>query len=90
MFVLKIETMLKNLDAMDAELKELAIALYEIDAFKFGDFVTKVGLKTPIYFDLRVLISYPKIMVNIIIYYILYIVITIIFKHLYIFQSNIR
>lgn len=66
MFVLKIETMLKNLDAMDAELKELAIALYEIDAFKFGDFVTKVGLKTPIYFDLRVLISYPKIMVNII------------------------
>lgn len=82
--------MLKNLDAMDAELKELAIALYEIDAFKFGDFVTKVGLKTPIYFDLRVLISYPKIMVNIIIYYILYIVITIIFKHLYIFQSNIR
>ncbi|XP_043785596.1 uridine 5'-monophosphate synthase isoform X2 [Apis laboriosa] len=56
--------MLKNLDAMDAELKELAIALYEIDAFKFGDFVTKVGLKTPIYFDLRVLISYPKIMVR--------------------------
>lgn len=84
MFVLKIETMLKNLDAMDAELKELAIALYEIDAFKFGDFVTKVGLKTPIYFDLRVLISYPKIMVNIIV------VITIIFKHLYIFQNNIK
>ncbi|OAD55753.1 Uridine 5'-monophosphate synthase [Eufriesea mexicana] len=47
---------------MDAELKELAIALYEIDALKFGDFVTKVGLKTSIYFDLRVLISHPKIM----------------------------
>lgn len=49
---------------MDNELKELAIALYEIDAVKFGEFVTKVGLKTPIYFDLRVIISHPKLMVR--------------------------
>ncbi|KAK9295895.1 hypothetical protein QLX08_009928 [Tetragonisca angustula] len=54
--------MSKNLEAMDAELKELAVSLFEIDAFKFGEFVTKVGLKTPIYFDLRVLVSHPKIM----------------------------
>ncbi|XP_076680327.1 rudimentary-like [Andrena cerasifolii] len=47
---------------MDKELKELAIALYDIDAVKFGEFVTKVGLKTPVYFDLRVIISHPKIM----------------------------
>lgn len=57
----------KNLEAMDAELKELAISLFEIDTFKFGEFVTKVGLKTPIYFDLRVLVSHPKIMVSFII-----------------------
>lgn len=54
----------KNLEAMDAELKELAVSLFEIDAFKFGEFVTKVGLKTPIYFDLRVLVSHPKIMAH--------------------------
>ncbi|XP_076298787.1 uridine 5'-monophosphate synthase-like isoform X2 [Lasioglossum baleicum] len=47
---------------MDAELKELAVALCEIDAIKFGDYTTKVGLKTPIYFDLRVIISHPKVM----------------------------
>lgn len=69
--------MFKKLNAMDAELKKLAIALYDIDALKFGDFVTKVGLKTSIYFDLRVLISHPKIMVSIIVTAIL-----IIFKYL--------
>ncbi|XP_015110463.1 uridine 5'-monophosphate synthase [Diachasma alloeum] len=47
---------------MKEQLKELAIELYEIDAVKFGDFVTKVGLKTPVYVDLRVIISYPKIL----------------------------
>ncbi|XP_012283675.1 uridine 5'-monophosphate synthase [Orussus abietinus] len=47
---------------MELELKELAIALYDINAVKFGDFVTKAGLKTPIYFDLRVIIAHPKLM----------------------------
>lgn len=47
---------------MDSELKQLAIKLFDVGAFKFGEFVTKVGLKTPIYFDLRVLVSHPKIM----------------------------
>ncbi|XP_012244122.1 uridine 5'-monophosphate synthase isoform X1 [Bombus impatiens] len=47
---------------MDIELEQLAINLFDIGAFKFGEFVTKVGLKTPIYFDLRVLVSHPKIM----------------------------
>nr|XP_012152645.1 PREDICTED: uridine 5'-monophosphate synthase [Megachile rotundata] len=54
--------MSKNLYTMDAELKELAISLYEINALKFGEFTTKIGLKTPVYFDLRVIISYPKVM----------------------------
>ncbi|KAG7210458.1 hypothetical protein KM043_011986 [Ampulex compressa] len=47
---------------METELKELAVALYDVGALKFGEFVTKVGLKTPVYFDLRVIIAHPKIM----------------------------
>ncbi|XP_015596700.1 uridine 5'-monophosphate synthase [Cephus cinctus] len=47
---------------MDGELKKLAEALFDIEALKFGNFVTKVGLPTPVYFDLRVIISHPKIM----------------------------
>ncbi|XP_076160614.1 rudimentary-like [Ptiloglossa arizonensis] len=54
--------MFNNSSTMDNELKELAIDLYEINALKFGEFVTKVGLKTPVYFDLRVIVAYPKIM----------------------------
>ncbi|XP_015186470.1 PREDICTED: uridine 5'-monophosphate synthase [Polistes dominula] len=47
---------------MQDQLKELAIALYDIGAVKFGEFITKVGLKTPVYFDLRVMIAFPQIM----------------------------
>lgn len=50
---------------MEELLKNLAVELYEIQAVKFGEFKTKIGLKTPVYVDLRVMISYPKIMVNI-------------------------
>lgn len=45
-------------------LKTLAIKLHEIDAIKFGNFQTKSGLQTPIYFDLRVIISHPDVMVS--------------------------
>lgn len=44
------------------DLKSFAIQLYEIDAVKFGEFKTKVGLMTPVYCDLRVIISYPTVM----------------------------
>lgn len=50
---------------MEELLKKLAVELYDVQALKFGDFKMKLGLRTPIYFDLRVIISYPKLMVYI-------------------------
>ncbi len=43
--------------------RELAIRLYEIGTIKFGDFTLKSGLKSPIYANLRLLISYPDVMI---------------------------
>lgn len=43
-------------------MKKLAVELYDVQAVKFGDFKMKLDLRTPVYFDLRVVISYPKLM----------------------------
>ncbi|CAH1391508.1 unnamed protein product [Nezara viridula] len=44
------------------EMRDICGQLYDIGALKFGDFKMKVGLNSPVYFDLRVMVSYPEVM----------------------------
>jgi len=48
--------------SLDARLSALADGLLEAGCIKFGDFTLKSGLKSPIYLDLRQLVSYPALL----------------------------
>lgn len=43
-------------------LTSLVLKLHEINVLKFGDFKMKIGVNSPVYMDLRIIVSYPKLL----------------------------
>ncbi|XP_028174705.1 uridine 5'-monophosphate synthase-like [Ostrinia furnacalis] len=45
-----------------SSLQQLALELFDAGAVRLGDIEAKIGRRTPVYFDLRVVVSHPRIM----------------------------
>ena len=50
--------------AKTGDLEKIILELFNVEGVKFGNFKLKSGLQSPVYFDLRVIVSFPKLMVG--------------------------
>ena len=51
--------------ATSLTLSQLILELYDVQGLKFGSFTMRTGEVTPVYIDMRVIWSYPKLVVSV-------------------------